>query len=170
MMPATEMTVGAIAPQDKRTEADLWPEQDSWNDVAPSVRALRERVAAHVDELVSRVEESSARGCGYEGLERTPIARIFALGRLLIALFWALSEARTEVPKRLTRGRARYRRQSQKGRWLGTDFGEVRYWRSYMHQTHGRGVATTRSTMRSGSQRMASASASWVVPCCSRPR
>ena len=138
-MPATEMTVGAAAPKDKVSDAEQWPEQAPWVAMAPSVRALRERVAACVEELVSVVDEASARGEDYESFERTLIARIFALGRLLTALFLTLTEARTEAPKRLTRGRARYRRQPRKGRWLGTYFGKVRYWRSYMHQTNGRG-------------------------------
>ena len=138
-MPAAELTVGAAGREDKRSNAERWPEQAPWIDVAPSVRTLRGRVAAHVEDLGSLVDGSSARGDDYESFERTLVLHIFALGRLLIALFLALSEARTEAPRRLTRGRARYRRQPRKGRWLGTYFGKVRYWRSYMHQTNGRG-------------------------------
>ena len=138
-MPAAEMTVGAAGRKDKRSNVERWPEQAPWIDVAPSVEALRRHVAAHVEELVSLVDGSSTRGEDYESFERTLVTDIFTLGRLLIALFLALSEARTEVPKQLKRGRARYRRQPPKGRWLGTYFGKVRYWRSYMHQTNGRG-------------------------------
>ena len=138
-MPATELTVGAGAPKDKLTDAERWPEQAAWIAAAPSVRVLQAEVAAYIEELVSSVGASSARGEDYESFERSLVTRVFVLGRLLIALFLALSEARTEAPKRLSRGRARYRRQPRKGRWLGTYFGKVRYWRHYMHQTNGRG-------------------------------
>jgi hypothetical protein len=135
------MTVGAAAPKDKdqRTNAERWPEQAPWIAVAPSVRTLREEVAARAEELVAPVDEASSRGDDYEGFERALVLRVFAFGRLVIALFLALSEARVEAPRRLVRGRARYRRQPKKGRWLGTTFGKVRYWRCYMHQTNGRG-------------------------------
>ena len=97
-MPAAEMTVGAAAPKDKMSAAERWPEQASWVATAPSVRAVHERVVADFEELMSVVHEASARGDEYESFERTLVPRVFALGRLLIALFLALSEARTEAP------------------------------------------------------------------------
>ena len=78
-MPAAEMTVGAAGPEDKRSNAERWPEQAPWIDVAPSVETLRGHVAAQLEELVSLADESSARGDDYESFERTLVAYTFTL-------------------------------------------------------------------------------------------
>jgi len=115
-----------------------WPEQAAWAHAAPDTGEVRARIGAEVRALVGFVE-----GCGgargYEAFEGELIGRIFGLARLLVVLFLALSEERTEVPASFQRGRRLYRRQPAKGRWLGTFFGKVRYWRTYAHQTNGQG-------------------------------
>jgi len=129
-MPATEMTVRVQA-LDHKSNAPSASNTSS--------ASLSSQVDASVSELVAYAETAAAGGTNYEGFERELIERIFALARLLIGLFLQLCEEKTRPSRRLGRGRSRYRRQPPKGRWLGTYFGKVRYWRSYMHQTNGRG-------------------------------
>ena len=104
----------------------------------PSSDGVRQELATHVSELTKFVE-AFAHAEGYERFESELIARIFKLGRLFIALFLCLCQERTEVAVTSQRGRARYRRQPPKPRLLGTFFGKVRYWRTYLHQVNGRG-------------------------------
>ena len=85
----------------------------------------------------------------YEGFERELVRRLFAQARLIIALFLCVWQERTAVESTMKRGRSEYRRQPPKARVLGTFFGKVRYWRTYLHQTHGKGGRSTRSTTRS---------------------
>ena len=75
----------------------------------------------------------------YEGFERELVRRLFAQARLIIALFPCVWQERTAVESTMRRGRSEYRRQPPKSRVLGTFFGKVRYWRTYLHQTHGKG-------------------------------
>ena len=132
-MPAARATIGQAPGCDNPKR-----EQAAWLHAAPDPGDVRERVWSEVRELVRFVEDASGTG-GYEDFERELIRQIFAIARLLIVLFLSLWEERTEVPVSFRRGRARYRRQPAKGRWLGTFFGKVRYWRTYAHQTNGRG-------------------------------
>lgn len=114
-------------------------EQDAWRTEAPSSADVSSRVRSATDSLISWVEEAAGGGWEYEGFERELIMQVFQLGRLLVVLFLCLAGERMEVPTRIRRGGARYKRQPAKSRMLGTFFGKVRYWRAYMHQANGRG-------------------------------
>lgn len=74
----------------------------------------------------------------YEPFERELVTEMFRMGRLLVTLFLCLWQERTEVAVTERRGKEQYRRQPAKARLLGTYFGKVRYWRSYLLQTNGR--------------------------------
>ena len=74
----------------------------------------------------------------YEPFERELVVRVFRLARLLIALFLCLWQERTPVRTTEYRGKEAYRRQPAKSRLLGTYFGKVRYWRTYLFQSNGR--------------------------------
>ena len=132
-MPAARATIGQAPRCDNR-----WLEQAAWLHAAPDTGDVRQRVWSEARELVRFVEDASGTA-GYEDFESELIRRAFRFARLLIVLFLALWEERTHVAASFRKGRAQYRRQPAKGRWLGTFFGKVRYWRTYAHQTNGRG-------------------------------
>jgi hypothetical protein len=104
--------------------------------MAPNSEALRSRVRREVDHLLTWVESASGR-TEYEPFEAELIIRVFRLGRLLIALFLCLWEERTPVASTVVRGKEQYGRQPAKARLLGTYFGKVRYWRTYLLQRNG---------------------------------
>jgi hypothetical protein len=58
---------------------------------------------------------------------------VFTLGRLLLALFLCRQHEALEVPEAAHEGGRRFRRKNPQGRELGTFFGKIRYWRTYMH-------------------------------------
>jgi hypothetical protein len=112
-------------------------EQEAWNDWSPSTDYLRARAR---DQFSALLDFSQGCRCGaYEDFERRLIPEVFRLGRLLITLFLCAWEEREDVGTREVRGQQTYRRQPPKGRWLGTFFGRVRYWRTYLQQTNGAG-------------------------------
>ena len=139
-----EQAIGGISfrvqtpAQKTAVQADDRSEHDASGDEAPSSTELRTRAESEVQALFGFVE-MAAGARDYEGFEHELIARMFELGRLLVALFLCLWGERLEVPGTCRRGGAKYRRQPPKHRLLGTFFGKVRYWRAYMHQTNGRG-------------------------------
>lgn len=111
-------------------------EQDEWQDEAPNSEALRSRVLREVDQLLAWVDRASG-STEYEPFEADLLIRVFRLGRLLIALFLCLWEERTPVAPTVVRGKEEYGRQPSKSRLLGTYFGKVRYWRTYLYQRNG---------------------------------
>jgi hypothetical protein len=132
------LAVAETVRQEDRQDKEEWSEQDEWREEAPRSTELRQRAEQEFGAMLAFVDEAaSARG--YEATENELIGRVFRLARLLIALFLCLASKRMVVPERLTKGRAKYRRQPAKPRLLGTFFGKVRYWRAYLHQTNGRG-------------------------------
>ena len=128
---------GTIRPEEFEDKDDVGgPDEPSTE--PPTSAQLREQLKSETAELLDFVEESASAE-RYEPFERELIRRVFQLSRLLIALFLCLASERLEVPTLVKRGRAQYRRQPPKSRRLGTFFGKVRYWRTYLHQTKGRG-------------------------------
>jgi len=112
-------------------------EQDAWRDWPPRSSYLRYRAEAQFSAMLKMVEGGASR-TSYERFEIQLIAEVFRLGRLLIALFLCRWQERTPVAATVSRGKETYRRQPPKPRLLGTYFGKVRYWRTYLEQTNGR--------------------------------
>ena len=112
-------------------------EQDDWRDWAPTTAELRSRAGSQFDALLKLVEDDKGQP-GYERFEARLVVEVFRLGRLLIALYLCLWQERTAVATREQRGSETYRRQPPKPRLLGTTFGKVRYWRTYLEQMNGR--------------------------------
>jgi len=113
-------------------------EQDDWRDIAPTSVQIRCCAEAEVAGLFALVEAAGGKQA-YEVFERALVPAVFRLGRLMVALFLCLWQERKQVNTSEERGKERYRRQPAKARMLGTIFGKVRYWRSYLEQTNGRG-------------------------------
>jgi len=131
-MPTGKATVSAV---DLRCKGDC-SEQEAWRDWAPGSGYLRQRVDDQMNQMLAMVDEAGRTA--YEPFEGRLIVEVFRLGRLLVALFLCLWEERTPVATKEVRGKETYDRQPRKRRWLGTFFGKVCYWRTYLLQTNGR--------------------------------
>jgi hypothetical protein len=116
-------------------EVGEWPEQADWVEHAPPTAALVEtRAREHFGELIKLTRDRDL--CCFD-FERELVPLVFALGRLLFALFLCRRhEALRTVPSEILNGN-RYERRTPQGRWLGTFFGKVRYWRTYMYGPEG---------------------------------
>jgi hypothetical protein len=130
-MPATVQTINAVEPEGKdepRTE------QDEWLTRAPTSLQLRQRVEWQVQEMLELVD-GSAGSEDYEAFEQQLIPSMWRLGRLFVALFLCLCHER--LVARGGASAAGYRRKKPRPRMLGTFFGKVRYWRTYLHHRDG---------------------------------
>jgi hypothetical protein len=106
--------------------------------------ALEADLRREVESLIAWVMQAAASPKKFLAFEQGLIPRVFALGRLLIALYLARREEAisAELPDRQRVGRWWYRRRPRHGRNLGTFFGELRYYRTYMYlEGKARGVA-----------------------------
>ncbi len=106
-------------------------EQDEWKTQCPDSEQIEARVREHMEELVEFTK--GARDLSFFDYEQSLIPLVFMLGRLLLALF--LCRGHEEFPTRPSEVIAgkRYQRRMPRGRELGTFFGKVRYWRTYMY-------------------------------------
>ena len=68
--------------------------------------------------------------------EQELVSKVFALGRLFISLFLCMREGDIRERHQKPGG---YKWQKPQDRLLGTFFGKVRYWRSYVYRTKGGG-------------------------------
>ncbi len=128
-MPAQIITLPAQESPDKS-------EQDEWLATCPDTVLVTRRIREHVERLLEFVGHD-ARGLSFYEFEKALIPRVFCLGRLLMALFLCRrhEELRTAAAEILDG--QRYERREARGRWLGTFFGKVRYWRTYLYAKGG---------------------------------
>lgn len=112
-------------------------EQDDWKDFCPEPYYIRCRAEEAAEALIDFADAAGGKK-QYEAFEQELIPLVFRLGRLLIALFLCRWQQRTQVPTTVVHGKETYERKEPKSRLLGTFFGKVRYWRTYLLQTNGR--------------------------------
>jgi hypothetical protein len=104
------------------------------SDVDPKLRPkaveLRREIAAQVRELLRWASEESG---SFKTFEEALARRMFLLARLVLTLFLCSREKKvaSALPKRIVRKGKRYQRRPEQARNLNTDFGVVRYWRTY---------------------------------------
>ena len=63
------------------------------------------------------------------------VVKVFALGKLFIALFLCMREEQWRAVH--PQAHVGYKRQGPNSRLLGTFFGKVRYWRTYLYRSGG---------------------------------
>lgn len=108
-------------------------EQDAWRDAAPESKQIRREVLAQVRRVFQflEFEEDSRR---FQETEKGLIGSLFTLGRLFLAYYlaWREEHSRRDVNHFRRQGFCGGPRQSRK---IGTYFGPVRYWRTYLRRS-----------------------------------
>jgi hypothetical protein len=112
-------------------------EQDEWKEAAPESQDIKKRIHAKVDEIFAFLERRSDRR-SFDEVEKTAVLLVFMLGRLFLAYFLAWREEHSEKEIESAR-RNGYWPGDPQARLLGTFFGKVRYWRTYMRDRGGGG-------------------------------
>ncbi len=95
-------------------------------DTPPTVEAVKARISKEVSDVVEWVLTCEMES--FLAFEQQLIPKVFALGRLFIALFLCMREEHFRAIH--SQAEAGYKRQGPLPRWLGTWFGKVRYWRT----------------------------------------
>lgn len=112
-------------------------EQDAWRDRQPTSDEIEARLRAYFEEVVAFVKKDVPEGRTFFDFEQGLVPVVFAIGRLLVALFLCRQHEQVAVPPEIWEGGRRFRRKQAQSRELGMLFGKVRYWRRYMHAKGG---------------------------------
>jgi hypothetical protein len=112
-------------------------EQDEWKEAAPESQDIKKRIHAKVDEVFAFLERRSDRR-SFDEVEKAVVRLVFMLGRLFLAYFLAWREEHSEKEIENARRNGCWPGDPQ-SRLLGTFFGKVRYWRTYMRDRGGGG-------------------------------
>ena len=105
-------------------------EQDEWIDTPPKSRRIKKRIQQHVRQLFVLLERRRDSR-SFDEVEKATIPLIFALGRLFLAYLLAWRHEHAERACRRVRHKC-YETGEAQARMLGTRFGRVRYWRTYL--------------------------------------
>jgi len=108
--------------------------QNDKKEAASSVGEIKAEIEQEVKALIEWV--TSCQSLNFLEFEQKLIPKVFGVGILCISLFLCLRE---EGIKERHHKPAGYKWQKSQERLLGTFFGKVRYWRSYVYQTKGGG-------------------------------
>ncbi len=113
-------------------------EQDAWRDQAPASSEIRDRIGRQVEDALAFLGKPAAQR-SFGEVEKAVISFVFVLGRLLLNYFlaWRNENSVGEVKQMKTAG---CRVRPAQPRLLGTYFGKVRYWRTYLRRRGGSGV------------------------------
>lgn len=113
-------------------------EQDEWRSKPPTAELIRQRAREHFESILGFLD-NKARRLSFHEVETRLVRLVFTLGRLLLALFLVQRHEALLLPTvRFVEG-MRYERRHAKARTMGTFFGKVRYWRTFMAGSGGGG-------------------------------
>jgi hypothetical protein len=104
-----------------------------------SVEDLEDAARGQFENLVSFVKAPLEKGATFLSVEAALVPKVLRLGALLLSLFLAVVQARLTLPKNLMRNKRRFRKSQSQVREIGTYFGPVRYWRTFMRSSKGPG-------------------------------
>lgn len=112
-------------------------EQEEWKGSAPSTSQIRKRIDAQVRQVFAFLEKRRDRRSFHE-VETALLPMICALGRLFLTYFftWRQEHSGPRVARIRLRG---YHQRDSQPRQIGTLFGKVRYWRTYLREKGGGG-------------------------------
>ena len=113
-------------------------EQDAWLSEPAKPGAIKSAIKDHVDEVLQFVDRADDER-RFDEVERGLRDLLFTLGRLLLAYFLACRETRSKdlVGCWLRRN---YRQTKPRRKFIGTFFGRVTFWRTYVRSTRGAGL------------------------------
>ena len=109
-------------------------------EVQPSREELRRAVHAHVAKVVDYATDANAPTT-FKAFEQEVIPLVFTFGRLVMALYLCTRHERMAVAEETEIGGRVFERQSAVARNLHSNFGVLRYWRTYLRPKGQQGKA-----------------------------
>lgn len=114
-------------------------EQDEWRDTPPASSDLKRRIRSEVETIFAFLDETDTER-SFDQVEKGVISRVFTLGRFFLAYFLARQHERSRPKVEAMKAEGFHERLPQP-RLLGTFFGKVRYWRTYLRHSEAGGGA-----------------------------
>ncbi len=133
--PETDQDINPSSPV--CTEQDTGTEQDEWRLKCTDSKRIEARAVEQFQTILEFIRQESKNPTSFAELEQSVIPLLFALGRLLLAVFLCLCHQELATPSSQTLEGRSYQRRDPRARLLGTFFGKVRYWRTYMYAQGG---------------------------------
>lgn len=116
----------------EKTDILASPEEVTDNiTVAPTIEEVRAKISEEVGEVIEWI--LTCKTLTFLEFEQLLIPKVLAIGRLFILLFLCMREEQYRATHPQTE--AGYKRQNPNSRLLGTLFGKVRYWRTYLYRS-----------------------------------
>jgi len=114
-------------------------EQDAWREQLPTSSEIKAKTQEKVAEIFATLEAQAAPVL-FDAVEKSVRLLVFSLGRLFLAYFlaWRHEHSRPEVEK--AKKAEGFRERNPQPRLLGTCFGKIRYWRTYLRGPGGSGL------------------------------
>jgi len=113
-------------------------EQDAWRDAPVTSAEIKGKIQGRIEAIFELVDRNDDQR-GFDEVERGLVPLLFGFGRLLFAYYLARREERSAD---LVDGwyRKGYRRRKPGRKYLGTFFGQVCFWRTYVRRPGGQGL------------------------------
>jgi hypothetical protein len=99
-------------------------------EVLATVEAVTDQISKQVADIISWVK--TCKSIEFLKFEKQLLVKVYDLGRLFISLFLCMRQAHWEFTH--SEGKFDGKRQGAKGRLIGTVFGKVRYFRTYIYR------------------------------------
>lgn len=112
-------------------------EQDEWKDTPAKSKHIKKRIHQRVKQLFDLLEKRRDPR-SFDEVEKAVIPLIFTLGRLFLAYFLAWRHEHSERDCRKVHDKC-YEKGDPQSRTVGTYFGRIRYWRTYLRRRGGGG-------------------------------
>ena len=97
--------------------------------IGPTIKEIKANIYQKVNRIIIWI--LSCQTISFLEFEKELILEVFELGQLFISLFLRMREEQSRASH--TKPERDYKWQKPKARELGTFFGKVRYWRSYVY-------------------------------------
>jgi hypothetical protein len=114
-------------------------EQDGWRERPPQSSEIKAEIHQKVEEIFGFIEKRANQST-FDTVEKTIRTLVFTLGRLFLAYFlaWRHEHSREEVER--ARKDGDFRERLPQPKLIGTCFGKVRFWRTYLRGPGGSGI------------------------------
>jgi hypothetical protein len=114
-------------------------EQDAWRERPPESSQIKAEIHRKVDGMFATLEENTGERL-FDAVEKIVRVLLFAVGRLFLAYFLAWRHEHSERDVERMKKTGKFRERLPQSRLIGTCFGKVRYWRTYLRGPGGTGM------------------------------
>lgn len=129
---------GSIKPDCNKSFKSEFVEQDEWKNEPVKSKLIKKRIIQHVKHIFSVLEKKNDER-SFDDVEKAIVPLVFTLGRLFLSYFLTWRNERFGKNSSKDIKKKCYKKGNAQARMIGTYFGKVRYWRTYLRHKKGGG-------------------------------